>query len=275
MEQRKASIYWNWDMKRYLQLYYYFLKFSLSKALHFRIDFTFRIFMDLFFYASLLFFYKVIFHTTHLFAGWTSEQMQIFLATYFLIDAIDMTFIATNLWWLPIYVNRGDLDYHLIRPVSALFFLSLKEFAANSFLNFIITLAYLLWNILHYSCTLTVYNVLSYLLLICNGILMLYLIHFLFIIPIFFTQSPRGLEDLYLSMTRFLQNPEQIYAAPLRWCFKFLLPLSVIVSFPVQFLFNEGNWIKFGQILGITLVYILMIAFLWKKALEKYSSSSS
>ena len=43
-------------------------------------------------------------------------------------DAIHMTVFSNNMWWFPIFINRGDLDYYLIRPVSSLFFLSLRDY---------------------------------------------------------------------------------------------------------------------------------------------------
>ena len=42
------------------------------------------------------------------------------------------------MWWLPMLINRGDLDYYLVRPVSTLFFVSFRDFAANSFVNLVI-----------------------------------------------------------------------------------------------------------------------------------------
>ena len=59
----------------------------------------------------------------------------VFVGSVFVADALIMTVFSNNLWWLPIYVNRGDVDYYLVRPVSSLFMLSLRDFAANSFLN--------------------------------------------------------------------------------------------------------------------------------------------
>ena len=38
-------------MTRYLRLYAYFLRFSFSRALEFRVDFFFRVIMDTAFYA--------------------------------------------------------------------------------------------------------------------------------------------------------------------------------------------------------------------------------
>ena len=56
-----------------------------------------------------------------------------------------MTFFANNMWKLPLAVNRGDLDYHLVRPVSTLFFVSLRDFAANSFVNLLMAVGVLVW----------------------------------------------------------------------------------------------------------------------------------
>ena len=103
--------------------------------MEFRLDFTFRIMMDVIYYVINIALFEILFLHTPLIAGWTNEQMMIFIGSFLLVDAINMTIFSTNMWWLPYYVNRGDLDYYLIRPVSPLFFLSLREFSANSFIN--------------------------------------------------------------------------------------------------------------------------------------------
>src|SRR5690606_38761263 len=122
-----------------------------SKAMEFRLDFTFRILMDIIYYVVNILFFKVIYLHTPVLAGWTEEQMMIFVASYLLVDAINMTFFSTNMWWLPYHINRGDLDYYLIRPVSPLFFLSLREFSANSFLNLLMALGIFTWTLATYS----------------------------------------------------------------------------------------------------------------------------
>lgn len=100
--------------------------------------------MDLIYYIVNILFFKVIYLHTPMLAGWSEEQMMVFVALYLLVDAINMTFISSNMWWLPQHINRGALDYYLIRPVSPLFFLSLREFSANSFLNLLIAAGFFL-----------------------------------------------------------------------------------------------------------------------------------
>ena len=98
-------------MARYLRLYLQFLSFSFSRSLEYRMDFWFRIVMDCMFYAVELIFFTVLYQHTDLLGGWNYDQVLIFVSGYLIIDAIHMTVFSNNLWWLPIYVNKGDLDY--------------------------------------------------------------------------------------------------------------------------------------------------------------------
>jgi len=98
-------------MARYLRLYLYFVRFSFSRAMEFRVDFYFRVVMDATFYAVHILFFTLLYRHTSLLGGWTLDQAYVFVCGYLLIDAINMTLFSNNLWWLPILVNRGDLEY--------------------------------------------------------------------------------------------------------------------------------------------------------------------
>ena len=117
---------------RYLRLYLYFLRFSISRAAEFRVDFYFRVVMDVVYYAVNLAFFGIIYTQTAVVGGWTLDQAYVFVAGFLFVDAVNMTVVANNMWVLPQLINKGDLDYYLVRPVSSLFFLSLRDFAANS-----------------------------------------------------------------------------------------------------------------------------------------------
>ena len=137
-------------MRRYLRLYAHFLRFSFSRAMEFRLDFGFRIVMEGMFYALQFAFFAILYRHTALLGGWTADQAIVFVCGYFLIDAIHMTVFSNNLWWFPVFVNRGDLDYYLVRPVSTLFFMSLRDFAANSFVNLLIASGLLVWSLVRF-----------------------------------------------------------------------------------------------------------------------------
>jgi ABC-2 type transport system permease protein len=262
-------------MSRYLKLYIFFLQFSFSKALEFRLDFSFRIIMDVMYYFVNIGFYKILFLHTGIIAGWSFEQMMIFVSCYLLVDAINMTVFSTNMWWLPYYINRGELDYYLIRPVSPLFFLSLREFSANSFVNLIIALGLFVYSLANYSTPWTLLQLLVLFILLINGVLIYYCIQMMMILPVFWTQSARGFVDLFYTLGLAMERPDKIFRGWIRILFTMILPFALIASFPARS-FIEG--VDQNMLIHLTLVstalWCLMML-VWRAGLKNYSSASS
>ncbi len=262
-------------MNRYFRLYAHFLRFSFSKALQFRVDFSFRILMDIFYYLVNILFFKVIFLHTSMLGGWTSEQMMVFVSSYLLVDAVNMTVFSNNMWWLPYFINKGELDYYLIRPISPLFFLSLREFSANSFLNLIMAGSFFTYSLMQLPNSFTTGELLLFILLLLNGSLIYYCTQLLMILPVFWTQSARGFVDLFYSMGLAMERPDKIYRGWLRLIFTVLLPFSLIASFPAKIFLEKFNW---GVFIHLTLVSIglwSVMLFTWRRGLRNYSSASS
>ncbi len=260
---------------RYLRLYFYFLRFSFSKAMEFRLDFFFRIFMDIFFYAIALLFFKVLYLHTNLLAGWTEEQSYIFVAGTLLSDAIMMTVFANNMWWFPVFVNRGDLDHYLTKPVSTLFFLSLRDFAANSFVNLIMAAGIFAWAIYRYSLPLSFLQVMFYLVLILNGAVLYYMFNMMFYFPVFWTGSPRGFGTLYWTMIHSAERPDRIYSGWVRRLFVYIIPFCLMVSYPTRLVLEEFDWNIFLHVVLLSLAYWPVYLFFWSRGLRAYSSASS
>ncbi len=262
-------------MARYLKLYLQFLKFSFSRSLEYRMDFWFRIVMDCVFYAVELAFFTILYQHTDLLGGWDYDQILIFVSGFLVIDAIHMTVFSNNMWWMPIYVNKGDLDYYIVRPVSSLFFLSVRDFAANSFLNLIIAGGILTWALMRYPGDLGIDNLIWFLFLLLNGSFLHYIIQMYFQIPVFWIHTNRGLVNAFFSATKLMERPDRIYSD---WTRRFLMtifPALLVVALPAHVLFDGADPLVIGQILGVTAVAFLVMRSFWNLALRHYSSASS
>ncbi len=262
-------------MFRYLRLFLYFVRFSISKATEFRVDFTFRIFMDCLYYAVNIAFYKILLLHFPQIAGWKEPQVMIFVAGYLFVDALHMTLFSNNTWWLPVFVNRGDLDYYLVRPVSSLFFLSFRDFAANSFMNLIVSIGILLWAFLHYPETLSFTKSFIYFILLLNGTFLYYSVSLIFILSVFWTHSTTGLKNIFHSFTRIAERPDPIFRGWVRRVFTLVLPFCLMSSFPARFLFETLDWKILVHIVGVSLFFGGLVLFIWRLGLRSYSSASS
>lgn len=260
---------------RYLRLYLHFLRFSFSRAFEFRVDFFLRIVMDCVYYAVSIAFFSILYSRTGLVGGWTLDQAYVFVCGLLFVDAIHMTVYANNMWMLPQFINKGDLDYYLVRPVSSLFFLSLREFAANSFLNLLIAAGLVAWSLARYPEPLGAARVVAFLALLVNGGFVMYVLRVLFIIPVFWVHSPRGLDELHFAIEKLGERPHQIYSGWLRGLLLTVLPFGLLSSLPSHVLFDGLTIERAVNVTVVTAGLFGVAVWLWRRGLRAYSSASS
>ena len=97
-------------MLRYLRLYGAFLRFAFGRAVQFRLDFFFRVFMDVLWYAQYLFFFDVLYAHTPTIGGWTREQGLVFTGALFGVDALQMTDFVKNRCTSPSLPSSSSRD---------------------------------------------------------------------------------------------------------------------------------------------------------------------
>jgi ABC-2 type transport system permease protein len=176
---------------------------------------------------------------------------------------------------LPIIVNKGDLDYYLVRPVSSLFFLSLRDFAANSFINLLMAIGLLSWALARYPGPLGAGGIAIYVGLLLMGTLLHFSLHMIFIIPVFWLHTSGGLRELFWSLDRYTQRPHGIFTGWVRKLLVSLLPFALIVSYPTMALFDGLTWTLFAHLAGVTAAVFLFMVWLWSRGLKAYASASS
>ncbi len=244
--------------------------------MEFRMDFSFRIVMDCAYYAINLLFYKIIFINSSTLAGWNESQAFVFVAAFCVVDGLQMTLFSNNMWMLPNLVNKGGLDYYLLRPISSLFFISLRDFAVNSFINLLFASGILWWAIAQYPDPFETWKVVVFIFLMINGCFLHQILHLLMILPVFWIHSGRGLEQIFYGLTRVMERPDQIFSGVLRILFTTILPFSIMASFPARFLFESGNEATLlSHMFLVTCLMGFLLAFVWNRALKNYSSASS
>jgi ABC-2 type transport system permease protein len=262
-------------MLRYLRLYGAFLRFAFGRAVQFRLDFFFRVLMDVLWYAQYLFFFDVLYAHTQTIGGWTREQGFVFTGALFVVDALQMTVFANNLWAIPTLINGGDLDYHLVRPVSSLFMASLRDFAVNSFLNLLMAIGVLIYALVSYSQPLPPERLAVFGVLLLAGLLVHYVLHILSVIPVFWTQSPSGFRELFWTIDPAMARPVDVYRGWVRRVLTTVLPLGIIVSFPCRALFEGPSVPLVAHMLGVTAIGLAIVVVLWRRGLRAYASASS
>jgi ABC-2 type transport system permease protein len=231
--------------------------------------------MDVVWNLVNLAFFWILYEHTPLLGGWTFDQMLVFAGGVFVFDAINMTVFSNNLWWLPFAINKGDLDYHLTRPVSPLFFLSLREFAANSFLNLLVASSILTWTLVRYPEPLGAGKILVFLALLLVGVFLHYVLNMIFLIPTFWMHASSGLREIFFAMEQYVTRPYGIFRGWLARVLVTILPFALIVSFPAKALFEGLTLSLLLHMIGVTAAVFLAMKLLWNAGVRAYASASS
>jgi ABC-2 type transport system permease protein len=260
---------------RYLRLYACFVRFAMSKTMEFRLDFYFRFIMDIAYYGVNLVFYETLFlHTTQL-GGYSLGQARIFVGTFMVVDAITMTLFSNNIWWLPTYINRGDLDYYLVRPVSSLFFATLRDFSFSSFLNLLCAAGILIWALASYDQPLPLWRLPAFLVFIAMGALLHSMVYLLTVLPSFWLESGTGLHGMFYNFARLMERPDGIYTGWVRRVLLTVLPFAVMASFPARLLWEGMGWKLVGHFTLVVVGFFGLVLWVWHLGLKRYGSASS
>jgi ABC-2 type transport system permease protein len=186
-----------------------------------------------------------------------------------------MTIFANNCWHLPQIISRGDLDYYLTKPVSSLFFLNLREFAANYFLNSLIAIGLVIWVVSYSPLNFTLTQFIIYTLMVILGLLIYHAIHLLFLLTSFWTQSPRGLGDFFFTLSHLTERPISMFRGKVRLFLLYFLPFAFCTSIPASVLIDGIQPLWIVKAFVILSGLYCFVSFIWRLGLRNYSSASS
>lgn len=265
-----------YQLRRHLRLEWAFLKNCLTRDVQYRSNFLMVFLMDIVWYLVNLAFFEVIYLNTSTISGYTRDEVFFFLATTFVIDAVDMSLVASGLWVLGDLIRKGDLDMVLTKPVSPMFFTSMRFVSIGSLLDLVFASGLLAfaWHNLNVSPAFT--EVVAFLILLITGVVVMYSLQVAFAATGFiFINASTGLQMGFHHLYQLALKPESIYKGVLRFTLIYLLPMIVISAIPARVILRGFELEYF-----VTALLVAALAFgLSRKyfyfALRHYESASS
>ncbi len=260
-------------LRRYLAVYSMFVSNCFAAATSFRLHFVLLIVMDQIFYFSLLASVDFIFDHVPRIGSWGRPQFMFFIAFMLAVDHLHMTFVSESFWDFSFDLRTGRLDFILLRPLNTLFSIFARQIRPASLINFFTP-----WGCLIYFGRQVDLSWASWLLLpllVLLSLLLLTSIEILFSMLMFWTVESFGINFLRMQLQQIARWPDFIYQDFGRRLFTFAVPILLVGSAPVRFLFDPGDW-KGLVGAGVSLLLVwLLIGLAWQKGLKSYESASS
>lgn len=224
-------------------------------------------------FAFFLVFLLLIGNRTQQIGGYSLWEIIFFFATFNFIDLVPQM-IFRSVYNFRNLIVSGDFDLFFIQPISSLF---RALFGSSDILDFpmlIITIGFILYSGTHlpyFSIT----GVLLYLLLLLNALLIAAAFHISVLSVGVVSTEVDNTIMLYRDLTQMGRVPVSIYSAGVSFVLTFVVPIGIMMTFPVQALIGtlSPQFILYSFVFGVG--FLALSLFSWNKAIRHYSSASS
>ncbi len=214
-----------------------------------------------------------LFVQVRLLADYTFLQVIFFYLTFNFLDTVVQLFFR-EVYRFRELVVRGDFDLVLTRPANPLFRALVGGADPLDLFMLVPYVGLLVW-VGGKIGELSSVAVLGYLILLVNGFLIAAGFHILILgLGILTTEIDHAVM-IYRDISSMGRVPIDIYREPLRGFLTFVVPVGIMVTFPVKAILGllSPQAVLYSCIFGI--IFLALCINFWKYALTKYASASS
>ncbi len=260
-------------MKKYFRLWWIYTKAAAQLSLESRLGAVFFLVGKFLRFLLMFYFLYILLSQTKSLQNYTFWQVIFFYATFSLIDGIPQ-FLLREVYRFRRHVMSGYFDYVLLQPQKTLF---KSLFAGSDVLD--IPLLIFSFGLLIYSAfqigPVNLTGVILYILLFINSLVIALSFHiFVLGLGILTTEVDNSIM-LFRDITRMGQMPITIYQYPISFIITFIIPVGIMMTFPVQAMLGLLAPYLVVLSFGFGLIFIFLSYTFWKYALLRYQSVSS
>ena len=218
-------------------------------------------------------FTDALFQSIPAIAGWTLTTVPFLIFSLFVLDfLVGITFHRNLLFFFPEWIEKGEYDYLMVRPVNLIFLTSFRMPDVLDIISLLGVCIPFAWYLAHAS--IGAYALIGYAILMIAA----YGILFAFALAVsainFWTYIPTGIGRLYESIGRLNRFP--LDALPKFWriALFYVVPVAVAGNIPAKFLIGTWSWAQLLYIVAFAAVIFAVAVKFWYFALTRYQSAA-
>ncbi|MFA3905736.1 ABC transporter permease [Fusobacterium nucleatum] len=260
---------------RYFKILYAYLRGSLMQQMEYKFNFIIGGTFELVWMGMYLIFINIIFLHTNSINGWNKYETLMLTFQGGLMDSIFTFLIVPGLKRLPTFINTGELDFVLLKPLNKRFNLCFSEFDIPQIKNIFINIIGLVYCLKKLKIDLNFNKMCMYILLSVNGFLMIYSIIFILMCFSFWVIRMDIVMGLGSEMIGIGNKPISIYPRMVQKFLTYILPLLICFNFPVLYILKGLNKYYITYSMVATGIAYFISNFIFQRGLKKYVSAGS
>jgi len=260
-------------MHRYWLLLKRFWETAIAAELEYRANFAIASLSSLGSLSGSLFGLFLFYQNNYTFEDWSWDEALIILSIFTLLQGFAATLLSPNLNKIVQQVQDGTLDFVLLKPIDAQFWLSLRTVSPWGIPDILFGLA-----ILGYAGTRLQVPVQAYLLgliPLAFGLFSLYSLWFMLGATSIWFVKIYNVTEVLRGLLEAGRYPIVAYPVAYRFFFTFVVPVAFLTTVPAETILGRGHWGWVAAAAGLAIALFIASRLFWRFALRFYTSASS
>lgn len=261
-------------MKRFFSLFFSLLIFETKREMEYRANAIGNFIYSFLSIIINIFFINIFFSQVSSLNSWSKYEAFLLIGVFRVLLAVQAT-LFRGIFMLPAYINKGELDLLLVKPINSQFFISLRFPRVMALLDVLPGIFIIFYAVLHMNLTVNPANILILIISLFFGSIIFYSIMFIIATFSIWLKGFYSLPDLFYIIREPLGIPIDILGKTTSFVLTFVFPLAFIITVPVKVFLGKDSIIYFfgNGIIALLLFYFSI--WFWNFSLKHYTSASS
>lgn len=261
-------------MKRYLRVLALFLSTSLATELEYRINFVLASLSSLGGLAGSIFTLSLFYQHGATLGGWRWEEALVVMGLFTVLQGLTRVLLNANLSRIVEHVRTGTLDFVLLKPIDAQFWLSTRRFSPWGLPD----VAFGLGLVAYAAVRLELSPVDCLLALVPVGfsLMILYSLWYVVATTTIWYVKIYNVTEVLQSVLAAGRFPIQAFPPGVyRFVFTFIVPVALLTTVPAEAMLGRAPLSHLGLALVFAVGLFGLSRAFWRFALRSYTSASS
>lgn len=242
----------------------------------YRLSFFGATFVDGSLFLFWLLMFNAIYSQVDSIGGWNKGQTTIFVGTFSLLNAINMTIYFFGVIGIPGKIKSGELDHYLTKPVNPLLRITFENINPGSAPLIILSIGIIAYGVSLAGITVNTGTLLLYIFFIILMAVLYYDMEVILRTIPFFVVSATSIEQLEsAAFDLCMRVPGVLFNGIFKVLFYFILPYGIMATIPAQIITNSVSDGMIAAAAVIAAVFTVFALWFWRFGLKHYKSASS
>lgn len=259
---------------KYLKIYFEFVKQNLKSTLEYRADFLIGALSQIGVRLSEFIFIWTIFSNIKLIKSWSFYEVALIFGIMTVAGSLTSMFF-NELWEFGVYIEKGDFDSVLLRPIPSLFHIIANKFDQNSIGSLLIGLPIVAKSFYELGLKFNAVNIFMLILFFISGTMIIAGINVILSAMSFWIRDSAPLISGVTSIQQFALYPITIFHKFIGYILTYVIPYAFVSFYPANYFLHKGyEQYAFVSPLLAVIIWGVAVRF-WNFGVTRYASTGS